>query len=82
MAVTVSQNSVTTSLTQIIEILTSANVAVPIILGTVTTVIGIVKMLRGEAPPLADIIAEIEKQIALNQAKGEAEIARLKSLIE
>lgn len=75
-------SSTAQSISQIVGILAQANVAIPIIMSTVTTVIGIVRALRGTAPPLAAIIADIEKQTAENRQRGEAEIARLKALID
>ena len=65
----------------VVGILAQANVAIPVIFQTITAVVGIVKALRGTAPPLAEIVLDIEKQVAQNRATGEAEIARLKAEI-
>ena len=62
------------------SVLVQANVAIPVIIGTITSIIGIVRALRGTAPPLADILADLERQVASNQARGASEIERLKAL--
>lgn len=69
------------TISQIVGVLAQANVAIPVIITTITSVIQIVKALRGTAPPMADIIADIERQTSENRARGEAEIARLKALL-
>lgn len=69
-------------ITQIIGVLTQVNVAIPVVVSVITSVIGIVKALRGTAPPLDQIIAQIEAQVAENTARGKAELARLRALGE
>lgn len=64
----------------ITAVLAQSSLAIPVIIGTITSVIAIIKALGGTAPPLADILADLEQQIAANRARGEAEIARLKAL--
>ena len=65
----------------IVATLTQVNVAIPVIMGTVVGIIGIVKALRGNTEELAPIIAKLEAQLAENEARGKAEIARLKALL-
>lgn len=71
---------VTNELTHVVSLLASVNVAVPIIAGVAVSVIGIIKALKGTPPDLSAIIASIEQQVAQNKARGEAELARLRSL--
>ena len=71
--------AVASGIQAVTAVLVQANVAIPIIVGTITSIIGIIQALRGTAPPLADIIADLERQVAENRARGEAEIARLKA---
>ena len=64
----------------IVASLTQVNVAIPVVIGTVTSIIGIIKALRGSTEDLAPIIAKLEAQLAENEARGRAELARLKAL--
>lgn len=66
----------------ITAVLAQSSLAIPVIIGTITSVIAIIKALGGTAPPLADILTDLETQIARNRARGEAEIARLRALAE
>lgn len=68
-------------LASVTAVLAQANVAIPVIVGTVTAVVSIIKALKGTAPPMADLIRDIEQQVAANQARGEAELARLRALL-
>ena len=69
------------SVAGIVSILTQANVAIPVVIGTITSIIGIVKALRGDVRELTPIIADLERQLAENDARGKTEIARLKALL-
>lgn len=70
--------AVSAGFSQVVSALGAVNVAIPVIVSVVTSIMGIVKALRGTAPPLADIIAQIEQTVAANSARGAAEIARLR----
>lgn len=72
--------AVTTGMQQITALLVQANIAIPIVLGVATSVIGIIQALKGTPPPLNEIIADIERQVEANRLRGEAEIARLRAL--
>ena len=67
---------------EIIGGLAQANVAIPIITGTIISIIGIVKALNGPELELADLTAQIDAAVKANQARGEAEIARLKAKLQ
>lgn len=62
-----------------------ANVAIPIIFGTITSMVQLYRSTRGEAPLTPDelrgIADQIDAQIAANDTFGKAEITRLKALI-
>lgn len=66
--------------------LAQANVAIPIIFSTVTSMAQLYRAARGEAPltpeELFTIADQIEAQVAKNDAYGKGEIARLQLLIE
>lgn len=66
----------------ITALLATTNIAIPVIVGTLTSVVAIVQALRGTAPPLADILADLEQQIAANRARGRAELERLQALAQ
>lgn len=65
----------------ITALLTAAHVAIPDVMGVVTSVIGIIQSLRGQAPPMGEIIAQLDQQVAANQTRGRAEIDALKAEI-
>lgn len=67
---------------QLIGTLAQANIAIPIIVTTVTSVLALVRALTGSAPPLKPLIERIEAQAAENRTRGDAEIARLKALLD
>jgi hypothetical protein len=69
------------SVAGIVGILTQANVAIPVVIGTITSIVGIVKALRGDVRDLTPIIADLERQLAENDARGRAEVERLKALL-
>ena len=66
----------------ITAVLAQSSLAIPVIIGTITSVIAIIRALGGTPPPLADILADLERQVAANRTRGEAEIARLKVLAD
>ena len=68
-------------LEEVVAVLAQANIAIPIIFTTIGAVVGIIKALKGNAPPFSELEAQIQQQTALNRARGEAEIARLKALL-
>jgi hypothetical protein len=70
-----------TELAQVIALLTQANVAIPVVIGTVTSIVGLIRALGGAPPPLADVIADVERAVAANRKRGDDEIARLKALL-
>ena len=67
---------------EIIGGLAQANVAIPIITGTIISIIGIVKALNGPELSLSDLTAQIDAAVAANRARGDAEIARLKAKLQ
>lgn len=71
--------AVAQGLRDITATLVHANVAIPVVIGTVTAIVAMVQALRGTAPPLAEIIEDLERQVAANRQRGEAEIARLRA---
>lgn len=62
-----------------------ANVAIPIIFGTITSMVQLYRSTRGETPltpaELRGIADQIDAQVAANDTFGKQEIARLKELI-
>lgn len=71
--------AVSSGISSVVSTLSAVNVAIPVIVSVATSIIGIVKALRGTAPPMADIIAQVETTVAANDVRGQAEIARLRA---
>jgi hypothetical protein len=70
---------------QALELLTGvlmqANGAIPLVFGAVSAIAAIVKGIAGNGPSLVELADLVDKQIAVNDAAGKAEIARLRALI-
>lgn len=62
-------------------ILSQANIAVPVIFGTVAAISAIIRGATGSGPSPAVIADLIDAQLGANDPKIRAEIARLKSLL-
>lgn len=73
--------AVAQGVSSVIATLGAINAGIPVIMTVVTSIIGIVKALRGTAPPMAEIIAQVETTVAANDARGTAEIARLRAAL-
>lgn len=75
------QPAVVEGLKHMTAVLAQANVAAPVIVSAVIAVVQIVKALRGAAPPLKDLIDDVDRQVEENRLRGAAEVARLKALL-
>lgn len=66
--------------------LAQANIALPLIFSTATTMVQIFRAAKGEPPLTPDqlfaLADQIEAQVASNDAYGKAEIARLRLMVE
>lgn len=80
MPATPKPNPVEATLRGIVATLTQANIAIPVILGTVTGIVQIVQALKGDTKPLAAILDDLEAALAANEARGRAELERLQAL--
>lgn len=74
-------DKVTEALTLIIQSMTQANIAVPIIFSAIAGISAIVKGFTGTGPTLTELADMIQAQIDQNDAFGKAEIDRLKAAI-
>lgn len=68
-----------TVLENVTDLLLQANVAVPIISGTVMAIAAIVKGVTGSGPSLSEIADMLETKIGQNDTNIRAEIARLEA---
>lgn len=73
-------NPVEATLRGIVATLTQANIAIPVVLTTVTAIVEIVRALKGDTKPLAAILDDLEAALAANEARGRAELERLQAL--
>lgn len=69
-----------TVLENVTQLLLAANVATPIIGGTIMSIAAIIKGVTGSGPSLKELADMLEAQIGKNDAVLRAEIARLESL--
>ena len=69
-------------LTTAIELLTQANLAIPVIFGTVAAISGIIKGVTGSGPTLVEIADLLAEQIDQNDTQIQSEIARLRALLD
>jgi hypothetical protein len=75
-------NNIAASVNGIASVLTSVNVAIPIVASVISTIITIVKSLKGPEEELAPILAALKAQIASNTTTGLAELERLRQQLE
>jgi len=75
-------NKTITVLEQVTQLLLTANVATPIISGTIMAIAAIIKGVTGSGPSLTELADMLEQQIGKNDAQLRAEIARLEALID
>ena len=76
--------AVMTNMESVIKILTLAGATVPVIGQAVTTIVGIIKALKGTPPDpeaLAKLIADIRQQTNTNTARYEKERERLLAIL-
>lgn len=69
------------ALEAITGIMLKANVAIPIVFGAVHAIASIIKGVIGNGPTLSELADMIAAQVDANDAKGRAEIERLKALL-
>lgn len=69
-----------TTLTMITEILAEANVATPIISGSVMAIAAIIKGLTGHGPSLTELADMLQQKLGRNDTNIRAEIARMEAL--
>jgi len=63
------------------QVLTHANVAIPVVVGLITGIAATVRGMTGEGPSVAEIADMLEQQVAANATYGAAEVVRLKQLL-
>lgn len=63
------------------ELLTQANLAIPVIFGTVAAISAIIKGITGSGPSLLEIADLIESQLDTNDRQIQAEIDRMKAAL-
>lgn len=73
-------NTTINVLGQITQLLLTANVATPIIGGTVMAIASIIKGITGSGPTLTEIADMLQQTLGANDAAIRAEIARLEAL--
>lgn len=69
------------ALVTLTQILTAANVAVPVVFGLISGLATTFRGITGAGPSPTEIADMIEQQLAANDAFGQAEVARLKALL-
>lgn len=67
-------------LTQLTGVFAQANVAAPIISGSIMAIAAIVKGVTGSGPSLSEIADMLEQKLGKNDAAIRAEIERMKSI--
>lgn len=73
-------NTTINVLGQITQLLLTANVATPIIGGTIMAIASILKGITGSGPTLTEIADMLQQKLGANDAAIRAEIARLEAL--
>lgn len=69
------------ALTLITQGMLTANIAIPLVFGAISSIAAIVKGATGNGPSVTELADLIEQQVNANDAAGKAEIARLKEQI-